>query len=124
MPHRPYITVALYFLHHLCDGSAQILEGRAWFKIIEIKIRNRGTSKLSHNFWVIYTLAQNFQLILEQLFLWSSLAVTTKLSPDLTHPVMIGTLSFGFFCLAISKFILPITCILHAPVQTGCSEML
>jgi len=109
MPHRSYIIVALYFLHHLCDGSAQILEGRAWFKIIEIKIRNGGRSKLSHNFWVIYTLAQNFQLILGQVFLWSSLAVTMKLSRELTHPVMISTLSFGFFCLAISKFILPIT---------------
>ena len=103
------IIVALYFLHHLCDGSAQIVEGRAWFKIIEIKIRKGEIPRLSHNFWVIYALSQNFQLILGQVFLWSSLVVTSELSPELTHPVLIGTLSFGFFAMAVSKFMLPIT---------------
>jgi hypothetical protein len=103
------IIVALYFLHHLCDGSAQIVEGRCWFKVIEIKIRTADILKLSQNFWVIYALSQNFQLILGQIFLWSSLALTNRLSPELTHPVLIGTLSFGFFALAISKFMLPVT---------------
>ncbi len=102
------IIVALYFLHHLCDGSAQIVEGRCWFKVIEIKIRKGQILKLSHNFWVIYALSQNFQLILGQVFLWSSLALTNHLSPELTHPVLIGTLSFGFFSLAFSKFMLPV----------------
>jgi hypothetical protein len=104
-----FIIVALYFLHHLCDGSAQIVEGRCWFKVIEIKIRRGEILKLSHNFWVIYALSQNFQLILGQVFLWSSLAVTNELSPQLMHPVLIGTLSFGFFALASSKFLLPVT---------------
>jgi hypothetical protein len=102
------IIVALYFLHHLCDGSAQIVEGRCWFKVIEIKIRTGEILKLSHNFWVIYALSQNFQLILGQLFLWSSLYLTNRLSPQLTHPVLIGTLLFGILALAVSKFILPI----------------
>lgn len=101
------IIVGLYFLHHLCDGSAQIVEGRCWFKVIEIKIRRGDISKLSRNFWVIYALSQNFQLILGQVFLWGSLALTNELTPDLTHPALIATLSFGFFALAVSKFILP-----------------
>jgi hypothetical protein len=105
--YRLQIIVALYFLHHLCDGSAQIVEGRTWFKIIEIKIRKAEVPRLSYNFWVIYALSQNFQLILGQFFLWSSLAVTSELSPDLTHPVLIGMLAFGFSSLALSKFILP-----------------
>jgi len=103
------IIVGLYFLHHLCDGSAQIVEGRCWFKVIEIKIRTAEVLKLSQNFWVIYALSQNFQLILGQIFLWSSLALTNELSPQLTHPVLVGTLSFGFFALAVSKFMLPVT---------------
>lgn len=105
--YRLQIIVALYFLHHLCDGSAQIVEGRTWFKIIEIKIRRAEIPRLSYNFWVIYALSQNFQLILGQFFLWSSLAVTSELSPNLTHPVLIGMLAFGFGSLALSKFILP-----------------
>jgi hypothetical protein len=108
-PYRSKIIVALYLLHHLCDGSAQIVEGRTWFKIIEIKIRKAEVLKLSYNFWVIYALSQNFQLILGQVFLWSSLALTSELSPQLTHPVLIGTLAFGFLALAISKFMLPFT---------------
>ena len=102
------IIVALYVLHHICDGSAQIVEGRCWFKVIEIKIRTGKILKLSHNFWVIYALSQNFQLILGQLFLWSSLFLTVRLSPELTHPVLIGALSFGLFTLAVSKFMLPV----------------
>jgi hypothetical protein len=102
------IIVVLYLLHHLCDGSAQIVEGRCWFKVIEIKIRRGEILKLSHNFWVIYALSQNLQLILGQVFLWSSLALTNRLSPELTHPVLIGVLSVGFFSLAVSKFMLPV----------------
>jgi hypothetical protein len=102
------IIVSLYVLHHICDGSAQIVEGRCWFKVIEIKIRRGDILKLSHNFWVIYALSQNLQLILGQLLLWSSLFLTVRLSPQLTHHLLIGTLSFGFFTLAVSKFMLPV----------------
>jgi hypothetical protein len=106
---KAYLLVAIYFLHHVCDGSSQIIEGRTWFKIIEIKIRRGDNLKLSQNFWVIYTLAQNFQLLLGQLFIWSALGITTEFSPDLTAPVISMTVYFGFLCVFISKFILPVT---------------
>ena len=106
---KAYLLVAIYFMHHVCDGSSQIIEGRTWFKIIEIKIRRGDNVKLSQNFWVIYTLAQNFQLLLGQLFIWSALGITTEFSPDLTAPVIVVTVYFGFLCVFISKFILPVT---------------
>jgi len=106
---KAYLLVAIYFLHHVCDGSSQIIEGRTWFKIIEIKIRRGDNFKLSQNFWVIYTLAQNFQLLLGQLFIWSALGITTEFSPALTAPVILVTVYFGFLCVFISKFILPVT---------------
>jgi hypothetical protein len=106
---RAHLLVAIYLLHHVCDGSAQIVEGRTWFKIIEIKIRKGEDTKLSQNFWVIYTLAQNFQLLLGQLFIWAALGVTTEFSPILTAPLLSITVYFGFVCVVISKFILPVT---------------
>lgn len=102
-----YILIALYFLHHVCDGSAQIVEGRTWFKIIEIKIRRGEDLKLSQNFWVIYALSQNFQLILGQLFIWGSLGITAEFSPALTSPVLMSIVFFGLVCVMVSKFILP-----------------
>ncbi|MEA5113716.1 MAG: hypothetical protein VB050_06750 [Geobacteraceae bacterium] len=106
---KAHLLVAIYLLHHVCDGSAQIVEGRTWFKIIEIKIRRCDNIKLSQNFWVIYTLAQNFQLVLGQLFIWSALGISTELSPNLTAPLLSITVYFGFLCVAVSKFILPVT---------------
>lgn len=103
------LLIAIYLLHHVFDGSAQIIEGRTWFKIIEIKIRRGENDGLSRNFWVIYTVAQNFQLLLGQLFIWSALAITTELSTGLTSPLLSATVYFGFFCVVVSKFILPIT---------------
>jgi len=105
---KAHLLVAIYLLHHVCDGSAQIIEGRTWFKIIEIKIRRGQDEKLSQNFWVIYTLAQNFQLLLGQLFIWSALGITTECCTNLTSPLISITVYTGFVCLAISKFILPI----------------
>jgi hypothetical protein len=104
---KAYLLVAMYLLHHVCDGSAQIIEGRTWFKIIEIKIRRGENIKLSQNFWVIYTLAQNFQLLLGQLFIWSALGITAEFSPDLTAPLLSITVYSGFLFVVISKFILP-----------------
>jgi hypothetical protein len=106
---KAYLLVAIYLLHHVCDGSSQIIEGRTWFKIIEIKIRRGDNLKLSQNFWVIYALSQNFQLLLGQLFIWSALGITTEFSPDLTAPILNITVYFGFLCVVISKFILPVT---------------
>jgi hypothetical protein len=105
---RAYLLVAIYLLHHVFDGSAQIVEGRTWFKIVEIKIRRGGDTGLSQNFWVIYTLAQNFQLLLGQLFIWSALGITAESSPVLTSPLLSITVYFGFLCVVISKFILPV----------------
>jgi hypothetical protein len=104
-----YVIIALYLFHHICDGSAQIAEGRVWFKIIEIKIRRGENKELAENFWVIYTVAQNVQLVLGQIFLWSSLGITSAFSPRLTAPVIIAALAFGFVSVAVSKFILPVT---------------
>jgi hypothetical protein len=106
---KSYLIIALYLLYHVCDGSSQIVEGRTWFKIIEIKIRMGEIFQLSHNFWVIYVTSQNLQLILGQIFIWSALGITTAYSPDLTTPVMLVTVYFGLICTIISKFILPIT---------------
>jgi hypothetical protein len=106
---KAHLLVAIYLLHHVCDGSAQIIEGRTWFKIIEIKIRRGDDVRLSRNFWVIYTLAQNFQLLLGQLFIWSALAITTEFSPELTSPILSITVYSGFLCVVISKYILPVT---------------
>jgi hypothetical protein len=106
---KPHLLVVIYLLHHVFDGSAQIIEGRTWFKIIEIKIRRGDNVKLSQHFWVIYTVAQNFQLLLGQLFIWSALGITTELSLGLTAPIISITVFFGFICVVISKFILPVT---------------
>jgi hypothetical protein len=106
---KAHLLVLIYLLHHIFDGSAQIIEGRTWFKIIEIKIRRGDNAKLSQNFWVIYSLAQNFQLLLGQLFIWSALGITTEFSPDLTAPILSVTVYCGFLCVVISKFILPIS---------------
>lgn len=106
---RSYIIIALYFLHHAFDGSAQIVEGRTWFKIIEIKIRSSDDFELSKNFWVIYILSMNFQLILGQLFLWSALGITAFYITNLTAPLMSFIVYLGLTCVVISKFILPVT---------------
>ncbi|MCD6352597.1 MAG: hypothetical protein J7M06_00085 [Proteobacteria bacterium] len=105
---KPHIIVALYFLHHVFDGSGQIVEGRTWFKIIEIKIRNCDDVELSKNFWVIYILSTNFQLVLGQVFLWSALGLTAVYSSDLTAPVINIIVCFGLVSVVISKFILPV----------------
>jgi hypothetical protein len=107
VPFKSHIIIALYFLHHVSDGSAQIVEGRVWFKIVEIKIRRGENFELAKNFWVIHTVSQNFQLILGQIFLWSALGFTTSYSKDLTNPVILAVVVFGFAGVVTSKFILP-----------------
>ncbi|MEW6439676.1 MAG: hypothetical protein AB1640_01965 [bacterium] len=106
---KSYIIIALYFLHHVLDGSAQIAEGRVWFKMVEIKIRRGQDPVLAHNFWVIHTASQNFQLVLGQVFLWASLGLTTALHPQLTNGSILALVAFGFASVVVSKFILPVT---------------
>ncbi|MCD4688190.1 MAG: hypothetical protein K8R55_02515, partial [Desulfuromonadaceae bacterium] len=65
-----YVLIGLYLLHHICDGSAQIMEGRVWFKLIEIKLRNGRLGRISENFWSIHAMSQNIQLILGLTLLW------------------------------------------------------
>jgi hypothetical protein len=104
---KGHLIVVLYFLHHVCDGSAQIVEGRTWFKIIEIKIRRGTDENLSRNFWVIYAVSQNVQLIVGQLFIWSALGLTTEFSTSLSSPWLTGMVAFGLISVVVSKFILP-----------------
>ncbi|MCU0598240.1 MAG: hypothetical protein MUE70_03150 [Desulfobacterales bacterium] len=110
---KGHLIVVLYLLHHVCDGSAQIVEGRTWFKIIEIKIRRGMDENLSRNFWVIYAVSQNVQLIIGQLFIWSALGLTTKFSASLSNPWLTGMVVFGLIAVVISKFILPAAYRLH-----------
>jgi hypothetical protein len=107
-PFRTYLIVALYLLHQICDGSSQIVEGRTWFKIIEIKIRKGDNRLLSRHFWVIYAISLNVQLLLGQIFLWSSLAMATTFSPNLASPAVLLTVCVGFIAVVVSKFILPV----------------
>ena len=101
------ILVALYLLHHIFDGSAQILEGRSWFKIIEISLRRGRQPELKEHFWVIYALSQNVQLVLGQIFLWSSLTLTTFCHQKLTSPLVMGAAVIGLMMVVSAKFILP-----------------
>ncbi len=102
-----YILVALYLLHHILDGSAQILEGRSWFKIIEVVLRNGRSVRISKNFWVIYALSQNVQLILGQCFLWSSLFLTSLYKDQLTSFTIMSGVLLGLGLVICAKFILP-----------------
>jgi hypothetical protein len=104
---KGHLIVVLYFLHHVCDGSAQMVEGRTCFKIIEIKIRRGTDENLSRNFWVIYAVSQNVQLIVGQVFIWSALGLTTEFSTSLSSPWLTGMVAFGLISVVISKFILP-----------------
>lgn len=106
-PERNYILVGLYLLHHILDGSAQILEGRSWFKIIEVLLRNGHLAKLSENFWVIYALSQNVQLIIGQIFLWGALYMTSLYKDNLTSFVIMASVLFGLGLVLCAKFILP-----------------
>ncbi len=104
---RNYILVALYLLHHVLDGSAQILEGRSWFKLIEILLRNGRRSQLSENFWVIYALSQNVQLIMGQFFLWAALFLTSLYKDQLISLTIMGGVLIGLLLVVSAKFILP-----------------
>ncbi len=103
-----YLLVALYLLHHICDGSAQILEGRTWFKIIEISLRNGKCADLSANFWVIYALSQNVQLLLGQFFLWGALLLTSLFPSRLNSIPIMGAVLLGLALVVSAKFILPL----------------
>ena len=104
---RNYLLVSLYLLHHVFDGSAQILEGRTWFKTIEISLRNGKRSDLSDNFWVIYAFSQNVQLLLGQSFLWGALLLTSLSTNRLNSIPIMGAVLLGLALVVSTKFILP-----------------
>lgn len=103
-----YLLIAFYLLHHICDGSAQVVEGRVWFKLIEIKLRHGRLSRISENFWGIHAMSQNIQMLSGLVLLWIT-ALTTGLFQDrLDHGVMWGIVLGGTLLTALSKFSLPL----------------
>ncbi len=103
-----YVLIALYLLHHICDGSAQVAEGRIWFKLIEIKLRNGQLSKISENFWGIHAMSQNIQLFLGLTLLWGTTLATGLFQDRLGHGIMWSIILCGTLLTALSKFSLPL----------------
>lgn len=103
-----YLLILLYLLHHICDGSAQVAEGRVWFKLIEIKIRHGRLSRISDNFWGIHAMSQNIQLILGLTLLWGTTLVTGLFRERLDAGVMWGIVMGGMLLTALAKFALPL----------------
>ena len=103
-----YLLILLYLLHHICDGSAQVAEGRIWFKLIEIKIRHGRLSQISDNFWGIHAMSQNIQLILGLTLLWGTTLITGLFRDRLDAGVMWGIVLGGMTLTSIAKFALPL----------------
>lgn len=103
-----YVLIALYLTHHICDGSAQVAEGRIWFKLIEIKLRNGQLSHISENFWGIHAMSQNIQMILGLVLLWGTTLTTGLFQNQLGHGVMWGIVLCGTLLTGIAKFSLPL----------------
>ncbi len=103
-----YLLILLYLLHHICDGSAQVAEGRVWFKLIEIKIRYGRLSQVSDNFWGIHAMSQNIQLLLGLTLLWSATLVTGLFYNRLEHGIMWGIVLGAMVLTAVAKFSLPL----------------
>lgn len=103
-----YLLILLYLLHHISDGSAQVAEGRIWFKLIEIKIRHGRLSRISENFWGIHAMSQNIQLILGLVLLWSTTLVTGFFRDRLGHGIMLGIVLSGLLLTSVAKFSLPL----------------
>lgn len=103
-----YLLIAFYLLHHICDGSAQVAEGRIWFKLIEIKLRNGHLSRISDNFWGIHAMSQNIQMLTGLVLLWGTTLTTGLFQDRLGHGVMWGIVLGGTLLTAVSKFSLPL----------------
>lgn len=103
-----YLLVGLYLLHHIFDGSAQVAEGRIWFKLIEIKLRHGNLRRISQNFWGIHAMSQNVQLILGLILLWGTTLITGLFINRLDAGTMWTIVLTGTLLTATSKFCLPI----------------
>ncbi|ABA87750.1 hypothetical protein Pcar_0490 [Syntrophotalea carbinolica DSM 2380] len=120
-----YLLIVLYLLHHIFDGSAQVAEGRIWFKLIEIKLRHGNLSRISENFWGIHAMSQNIQLMLGLILLWGTTLITGLFRDRLDAGVMWTIVLSGTLLTAFSKFTLPLAWHLrlrHAPQATPPSE--
>lgn len=103
-----YLLIALYLLHHICDGSAQVVEGRVWFKLIEIKLRHGRLRHISENFWGIHAMSQNIMMLAGLVLLWITTLTTGLFQDRLGHGFMLGIVLFGTLLTALSKFSLPL----------------
>lgn len=103
-----YLLIVLYLLHHIFDGSAQVAEGRIWFKLIEIKLRHGNLSRIAENFWGIHAMSQNVQLILGLVLLWGVTLITGLYREHLDAGVMWIIVLGGTGLTGIAKFSLPL----------------
>jgi hypothetical protein len=115
-----YLLIALYLLHHICDGSAQVAEGRVWFKLIEIKLRHGRLRRISDNFWGIHAMSQNIQMLSGLVLLWGTTLTTGLFQDRLGHAVMWGIVLSGTLLTGVAKFSLPLAwkLVLHRQEQT------
>ncbi|MEZ4601675.1 MAG: hypothetical protein R2940_17940 [Syntrophotaleaceae bacterium] len=103
-----YLLIAFYLLHHICDGSAQVAEGRVWFKLIEIKLRHCPLRQISDNFWGIHAMSQNIQMLSGLALLWMTTLATGLFQDRLGHIVMWAIVLGGTLLTGIAKFSLPL----------------
>lgn len=103
-----YILISLYLFHHLFSGAAQVVEGRIWFRIIEIKIRNGNLENLASNFWSIHAMSLNINLIASMILLWGTTAVVGFFEDNLDNVVVLVIVFFGLGLALASKFVLPL----------------
>jgi hypothetical protein len=105
---KKYILIVLYLFHHLCSGTAQIIEGRIWFRMIEIKIRHGQFAHFSGNFWGIYAMSVNLNLVVSMIFLWGTTAIVGFYFQDLAAPLVVLLIALGLLLAVVSKFLLPL----------------
>lgn len=105
---KKYILIVLYLFHHLCSGTAQIIEGRIWFRMIEIKIRHGQFAHFSGNFWGIYAMSVNLNLVLSMIFLWGTTAIVGFYFQNLAAPPIMLLIAIGLLLAVTAKFLLPL----------------
>lgn len=103
-----YILILLYLLHHLFSGAAQIIEGRLWFKLIEIKLRHESESQLSQNFWGIHAMSQNIHLVTSMVLLWGTTAISGLSGVELDGQLMVTLVGAALVVALSAKFTLPL----------------
>lgn len=103
-----YVLILLYLLHHVCSGAAQIVEGRLWFKLIEIKLRNQSQTRLAQNFWGIHAMSQNIHLVTSMVMLWGTTAISGLSGVELDGPLMFTIVGAAFVVALPAKFTLPL----------------